>query len=309
MIKMTKRLIAFLLLTLWIEYIYAQPTDSLYQIQQQRIETLERENRALKSDVQRMNRQLNGLQTQINNLSADVSRKIEGQQSAINGISDEVNANTESLATTSAALNEQIAQSNEKTDGVAQSLRKNTLVGVAVALALLIVTALLYSLLRKRINKDNSTIKEIDRAQKRLQEESIKLDSKMMELLEGQLKMHDVTPKTEKASAPDHSLVVAVANEVARIEQNLNNMDASVRGVSNLKNRAAAIIASLNSKGYEIPKLLGEPFHDGYNMDAEMELDESLPVGTQIIKRVIKPQINYEGKMIQAAKVVVAFNE
>ena len=284
-------------------------TDSLLQIQQQRIETLEKENRALKSDVQRMNRQLNGLQTQINNLSVDVGRKIEGQQSAINGISDEVNANTESLATTSTALNEQITQLNEKTDGVAQSLRKNTLVGVAMALALLIVTALLYLLLRKRISKDKSAIKEIDRAQKRLQEEGIKLDSKMMELLEGQLKMQDVTPKTEKASPPDHSLVVAVANEVARIEQNLNNMDASVRGVSNLKNRAAAIIALLNSKGYEIPKLLGEPFYDGYNMDAEMELDESLPVGTQIIKRVIKPQINYEGKMIQAAKIVVAFNE
>ena len=284
-------------------------TDSLLQIQQQRIETLEKENRALKSGVQRINRQLNGLQTQINNLSTDVGRKIEGQQSAINGISNEVNANTESLATTSTALNEQITQSNEKTDDVAQSLRKNTLVGVAMALALLILTALLYLLLRKRISKDNSAIKEIDRAQKRLQEEGIKLDSKMMKLLEGQLKMQDVTPKTEKASTPDHSLVVAVANEVARIEQNLNNMDASVRGVSNLKNRAAAIIASLNSKGYEIPKLLGEPFHDGYNMDAEMELDENLPVGTQTIKRVIKPQINYEGKMIQAAKVVVAFNE
>ena len=164
-------------------------TDSLLQIQQQRIETLEKENRALKSDVQRMNRQLNGLQTQINNLSVDVGRKIEGQQSAINGISDEVNANTESLATTSTALNEQITQSNEKTDGVAQSLRKNTLVGVAMALALLILTALLYLLLRKRISKDKSAIKEIDRAQKRLQEEGIKLDSKMMELLEGQLKM------------------------------------------------------------------------------------------------------------------------
>ena len=72
--------------------------DSSFQKQQQRIETLEKENRELKSNVQRMNRQLNGLQTQINNLSADVGRKIESQQSAINSISDEVNANTENLA-------------------------------------------------------------------------------------------------------------------------------------------------------------------------------------------------------------------
>ena len=281
--------------------------DSIYQMQKQQIETLEQENHALKSDVQRLTRQLNGLQTQINNLSAEVGQKIESQQMALDGISSEVNANAESIANTSATLGERINQADGKTDVVADSLRGKTTGGIVVVLALLILSVLLYLLLRKRISKGILAIEEINHAQKRLQEESVKLDSRMVELLDGQLKMQDA--KTEKASVPDHSLVIAVANEVARIEQNLNNMDASVRGVSNLKNRAAAIIASLNSKGYEIPKLLGEPFHDGYNMDAEMELDESLPVGTQIIKRVIKPQINYEGKMIQAAKVVVAFNE
>ena len=281
--------------------------DSIYQMQKQQIETLEQENHALKSDVQRLTRQLNGLQTQINNLSAEVGQKIESQQMALDGISSEVNANAESIANTLATLSERINQADGKTDVVADSLRGKTTGGIIMVLALFILSVLLFLLLRKRISKGNLAIEEIDHAQKRLQEESVKLDSRMVELLDGQLKMQDA--KTEKASVPDHSLVIAVANEVARIEQNLNNMDASVRGVSNLKNRAAAIIASLNSKGYEIPKLLGEPFHDGYNMDAEMELDESLPVGTQIIRRVIKPQINFEGKMIQAAKVVVAFNE
>lgn len=300
-----KNIIALVML-LTVGVCHAQ-IDSIYQMQKQQIETLEQENHALKSDVQRLTRQLNGLQTQINNLSAEVGQKIESQQMALDGISSEVNANAESIANTSATLGERINQADGKTDVVADSLRGKTTGGIVVVLALLILSVLLYLLLRKRISKGILAIEEINHAQKRLQEESVKLDSRMVELLDGQLKMQDA--KTEKASVPDHSLVIAVANEVARIEQNLNNMDASVRGVSNLKNRAAAIIASLNSKGYEIPKLLGEPFHDGYNMDAEMELDESLPVGTQIIKRVIKPQINYEGKMIQAAKVVVAFNE
>lgn len=284
-------------------------TDSLFLVQQQQIETLEQENRALKRDVQQLTRQLNGLQMQINNHSAEVDRKIESQQMALDGISNEVNANTESIANTSTTLGERIDQADGKTDVVADSLRGKTTGGIIMVLALLVLSVLLYLLLRKRISMDKTAIEEIDQAQKRLQEESVKLNSKMVELLEGQLKIQEAHAKSENVSTPDHSLVIAVANEVARIEQNLNNMDASVRGVSNLKNRAAAIIASLNSKGYEIPRLLGEPFHDGYNMDAEMELDESLPVGTQIIRRVIKPQINYERKMIQAAKVVVAFNE
>lgn len=281
-------------------------TDSLCWVQQQ-IETLEQENYALEKDVQQLTRQLNGLQMQVNNLSAEVGQKIGNQQIALDSISSEVNANAESIANTLATLSERINQADGKTDVVADSLRGKTTGGIIMVLALFILSVLLFLLLRKRISKGNLAIEEIDHAQKRLQEESVKLDSKMVELLDGQLKIQYA--KIEKAAVPDHSLVIAVANEVARIEQNLNNMDTSVRGVSNLKNRASAIIASLNSKGYEIPKLLGEPFHDGYNMDAEMELDETLPVGTQIIKRVIKPQINYAGKMIQAAKVVVAFNE
>lgn len=44
-------------------------------------------------------------------------------------------------------------------------------------------------------------------------------------------------------------------------------------------------------------------------MVATLEFDESIEQGKQIIKRIIKPQVNYNNKMIQAAKVIVAFNE
>ena len=40
-----------------------------------------------------------------------------------------------------------------------------------------------------------------------------------------------------------------------------------------------------------------------------LEFDETIESGKQVIKRIIKPQVNFEGKMIQAAKVTVAFNE
>ena len=50
-------------------------------------------------------------------------------------------------------------------------------------------------------------------------------------------------------------------------------------------------------------------YNSGMNMVATLEFDESVESGKQIIKRIIKPQVNFEGKMIQAAKVTVAFNE
>ena len=178
--------------------------------------------------------------------------------------------------------------------------------GIFIALIMLVVV---YLVLRKKILRGSSSIDKIkaaqeslETAQKSLQEESVKLDSKLVELLDKQLKQN-TEPKQ------DHSFVLDIANEIARIEQNLAFMDTKVKGVSNLKNRAAAINDRLKSKGYEIPKLVGEKYIDGNNMKPTMELDEDLPAGTQIIRRVLKPMVMYNGEMIQAAEVVVAYNE
>lgn len=107
----------------------------------------------------------------------------------------------------------------------------------------------------------------------------------------------------------ENKFVVALANELFRMHQNLLNMDSTVKGVPNLKNRVESMLAILRTKGYDIPNLLGETFHEDYNMIASMELDEDLEPGTKIIKRVIKPQVNYNGKMLQAAEIIVAYNE
>ncbi len=107
----------------------------------------------------------------------------------------------------------------------------------------------------------------------------------------------------------DHSLAIAVANELVRIQQNLNHMDPTVKGVSQLKNRTNAILSTLNSKQYDIPNLLGREYHEGDTIIATMEYNEAIEVGRNRIKRVIKPQISYAGKLIQAAEVVVEYNE
>ena len=44
-------------------------------------------------------------------------------------------------------------------------------------------------------------------------------------------------------------------------------------------------------------------------MEVSFERDENLPKGVNIIRRVIRPEISLNGEMIQAAMVVVAFNE
>ena len=65
---------------------------------------------------------------------------------------------------------------------------------------------------------------------------------------------------------------------------------------------------NLLATGYELVDMLGKDYHDGMNVTAHFAEDENLPEGKQIITGVIKPQINYKGKMIQSAQITVSQN-
>lgn len=103
--------------------------------------------------------------------------------------------------------------------------------------------------------------------------------------------------------------ISAIINDLVRMQQNLDFMDENVKGVTQLKNRMKSVFTTLKSNQYEVADLIGRSYHEGDNMTATFELNETMPTGTNRIKRVIKPQISFQGKMIQAAEVVVEYNE
>jgi len=86
-------------------------------------------------------------------------------------------------------------------------------------------------------------------------------------------------------------------------------MDKSIKGYKHLKKYSESILDNLKAYGYEIPQLIGQNYNSGMNMVATLEFDDTIEKGKQIIKRIIKPQVNFDKKMIQAAKVIVSFNE
>lgn len=65
---------------------------------------------------------------------------------------------------------------------------------------------------------------------------------------------------------------------------------------------------NLSANGYEIVDMLGKPYNQGMKVTANFIEDENLEQGQQIITGIIKPQINYKGKMIQAAQITVSQN-
>ena len=106
---------------------------------------------------------------------------------------------------------------------------------------------------------------------------------------------------------PDHSLALKVADELTLIERNISLMDASTKGLKQLSRSVDKIKDNLTANGYEIPILLGKPFNQGMKIVPVSTIpDESLDSGVEIISKVIKPQVNYNDKMIQPAQIEVS---
>jgi hypothetical protein len=119
----------------------------------------------------------------------------------------------------------------------------------------------------------------------------------------------DTMSTIERNEKNNHDIILAIINDIVRMQQNIDYMDDSIKGVSQLRNRLKSIYATLNSNQYEIPNLIGRTYHEGDNMIGTLELNSDLETGTNRIKRVIKPQVSYQGKLIQAAEVVIEYNE
>ncbi len=181
--------------------------------------------------------------------------------------------------------------------------------GIITTIILLILLVVAYYM-TKRIKYGTTSIDEMRKAQDalqkahiKMQEESVKLDNKMIELCEQQvLSASANTGQTH----PDHSLALKVADEIVRIEMNLSRMDSSIKGYKQLAKAVQRIKDNFNANGYEIVDMLGKPYNAGMKAAVTFVTDESLEDGQQIITKIIKPQINYQQQMIQAAQIEVS---
>ncbi len=109
-------------------------------------------------------------------------------------------------------------------------------------------------------------------------------------------------------STPDHSLALSVADELCRLEANLRRIDPDMRGVKQLARSVSRLRDVLAAHGYEVAALAGVPYADGMRLTADFVDDPSLPPGSMVIASVSRPQVSFNGRLIQAAHVTVACN-
>lgn len=233
---------------------------------------------------------------------------------SLESLSQLIQKNSQNILTDSTELGTKIEETSknadEKISELDNSLDKNRLYWIIATLATLLLGGLIYWLLGKRIQSSRTDVEtQIRNTKQSLEEEGVKLDSQLLEIINTQLKIKESERETANIEEKDHSLVLKVADEVTRILMNLEVMDKNIKGYKHLKKYSESILDNLKAYGYEIPQLIGQNYNSGMNMVATLEFDDTIEEGKQVIKRIIKPQVNYNDKAIQTAKVIVAFNE
>ena len=291
-----KRLLLFAFILIAVSHVLAN--DSL------KIINLQREVSDLKSTISRLqqeNGRLKGLYLQ--------------QAKELDSLRANQHQQTENVKALAEKVGADISDANQKIDSnvstLSNSINSRTwlgALGILIAIGLLACT---YYILRRKISSGASTIDKIrsaqevlETAQKAMQEESVKLDNRLVELIDKQMSNN----KLAGDQKVDHSFALKVGDEIAKIETNLSKMDPEVKGYRQLKQALKRIKDNFNAHGYEIVELLGLDYNDGMPFEAQFVPDETLPEGKRVISGITRLQINYNGEMIQSAKITVRQN-
>ena len=166
----------------------------------------------------------------------------------------------------------------------------------------------LFYFLRKKVSH---TTNKLEDTSSKLESEQLKLDQKLIELYESQLvkQKQENTSTSKKDEDIDHSLALKVGDEIIRMRKNLSSMPEGTKGLKQLSKALQRIQDTFKVNGYEMIEMLNKPYNEGMKVVANFVPDENLEEGQQIITRIIKPQINFKGVMVQSAQIEVSIGE
>lgn len=271
-------------------------------------------------EIVKLNQKLNNQQAVINQQKtelANLSVTTENQQKHIDSLVSATSQNVQNIQAIANDLGTKIKQTETTAKDSISKLDKdvntNRLYWIIATLATLLLGGVLYWLLGKRIATSKTDVEtQIKNTKKSLEEESIKLDSKLIEVLESQLKLKQEEKQvvsTNSTTEIDHSLALKVADEIIRIQKNLQQMDANTKGLKQLSASVKRIQDNFASNGYELVEMLGKEYNEGMKVIANFIPSEEIEKGKEVITRIIKPQVNFKGQMIQAAQIEVSVGE
>jgi predicted RNase H-like nuclease (RuvC/YqgF family) len=205
-----------------------------------------------------------------------------------------------------------VSSSNKKTQvqimDINQTITNRTLYWIIGILSIVLLSLSAFYVLRNKLSLSTKNLDaQIKKTNQTLQNEAIKLDSKLVEIFQTQLKILKEENKTmvKKTNEVNHKLPLKVGEEIHRMRKRIENMSPDIKGLSALTNSLQRLEEEFNESGYEIEELLGKKYVDGMKVEPRFVDNPSIPKGEEIITDVLKPQIMYKGVVVQFAKVEV----
>lgn len=234
----------------------------------------------------------------------------------INNLGGRVDTNAQQIVSTSSDLDAKIvaadnnakAQASELTtraDGMDATIKSKSLWGIIALAVAFVISVTLCVILHL---KGKKSIESLRRSADKINEEIVSKAS--VEIVEMQKIATSIGALSSAGASSDteQQLIKTLADRITFMEMTLYKMDSSVRGHKQLTKSIAQMKDNMLANGYEIVDMLGKPYHEGMKVIANFVENEELELGKQIITGIIKPQINYKGKMIQAAQITVSQN-
>ena len=227
----------------------------------------------------------------------------------IEGSIQRISQNIDSINSIEHKLDALKIDTNKDFSAVKDVISKRTIYsGLSMGGLALISIFIFVFLTNKLVSSTHSVFEEIGKTRDNIDNEYVKLDIKLVELLEKQINLQKQTEevKTVTEEEIDHSLPLKVAAEIHRMRKRIANMPGDKKGIKPLDKALERLEEELGQKGYEIVDLLGGKYVDGMIVNSRFIPDESLAPGEKNITKVIMPQVNYNGKIIQVADVEVS---
>jgi hypothetical protein len=272
----------------------------------------------LEKEIKPLTHKVNSLQSENSKLKSEIgtlNSKLSNANKSIDSLRTKTEDNCQAITQTANQLGIQIKETGDKNEGeiseVSKSLSKNSLYGIIGVLSAILLSGLLFWLLSRRQQTDKSDfIDQLSKTKSSIEESLVKEFGKQTELMDSQLHLIQ-QQKTNLQSTPnvepDHSLALKVCGQINVMENNLMRMDPNVKGIKHIKRSIENLKDNLIANGYEMPELLGKQFHQGMKAIKTATIqDENLEKDSEVITKVLIPQVNYNDKMVQTAQIEVS---
>ncbi|MDE5662993.1 MAG: hypothetical protein K2I37_03055 [Muribaculaceae bacterium] len=279
----------------------ATSSDSLHtcfdkiQASEASIQILQLECNALKSEVKTLNSTIAVKTNEIDSLKSELVEINNSVATLADSLNINISSTRKQIQTSSDSLNATIAKKSQT----------GLWIFIAIAIVLAVIAFVFGRLIAKRGNQVSSLAAKADK----LNEEIVnRLSSEMSEIQTLSKQLGSLSTATGGGTDTEQKLITTLADRITFMEMTLYKMDSSVRGHKQLSKSIKQMKDNLLANGYELVEMLGKDYHDGMKVTANFVEDENLPEGKQVITGIIKPQINYKGKMIQSAQITVSQN-